>query len=150
MIVQQCPREHEVVEAVAKGLLNETCSDDLRRHVASCAICKDVAEGAGALQNEYAAISQNVRVPSAGMVWWRAELRARREALRKAERPLTLAHAFGGACALGVTAALLSQVAPRLLEALPVLVQQHFALSLTVGVLLLAAPVAVYFVLSDK
>ena len=113
------------------------------------------------MREDYATVISDVRVPSAGLVWWRAELRARREAVRAAERPLTLVHAFAGACALGALIALLVQMSALFrqtftttflgwLPETPSVVLQHLPLTLSLAVLLVLTPVALYFVFSDK
>jgi hypothetical protein len=152
----ECVREVEVLEAVTSG----NWTDELRSHAASCAVCTDVVEVADALHNDYAHAlleAKDVHVPSAGLVWWRSELRARREAMKAAERPITLAHAFGGACAVGVLIAVLAQMSPWLKGLLPAgpfdavgLLSQHVPLVLMLGAVLVLAPVALYFVFSDK
>src|SRR5262245_32995011 len=108
----QCHREAEVIHCVSTGRWPEGCSDELRGHVGSCVICTEVAGVAQLLRDDYSALAADVRVPSAALVWWRAELRARREAVRAAERPLTIVHAFAGAAALGVFLAVWSMVSP--------------------------------------
>ena len=82
--------------------------------------------------------------------------------MRAAERPLKLVHAFGAACGLGVLAALVMQLSPwarqmfavvaglSVSETATALMQQHLPVVLGLGVLLVLAPVAVYFVFSDK
>jgi hypothetical protein len=40
-------------------------------------------------------------IPSADLVWWRAELRTRQEAVRTASRPIKLVEAFGGSRCAG-------------------------------------------------
>ena len=40
--------------------------------------------------------------PSSAIVWWRAQMRARQEAAKAVERPLTIAHALAIACGLGL------------------------------------------------
>ena len=40
--------------------------------------------------------------PSGAIVWWRAQMRARREAARLAERPIAIVHALAIACGVGV------------------------------------------------
>ena len=40
--------------------------------------------------------------PSSAIVWWRAQMRARQEATRTAERPLTIVHTVAIACGLGL------------------------------------------------
>ena len=40
--------------------------------------------------------------PSSAIVWWRAQMRARQEATKAVERPLTIVHAIALACGLGL------------------------------------------------
>jgi hypothetical protein len=40
--------------------------------------------------------------PSSAIVWWRAQMRARQEATKAVERPLTIVHAVAIACGLGL------------------------------------------------
>jgi hypothetical protein len=149
----ECAREQAVVEAVTSGQWTE----ELRSHASNCEVCADVVEVVHALHSDYAVASHEARIPSAGLVWWRAELRARREAMQAAQRPMTLVQAFGGACTAGVLIAVLIQTRPWLMEWLPSgpidavdLLRQHLPLAFTLGVLLVLAPVALYFVFSDK
>jgi hypothetical protein len=160
MKLEECHREPVVAEAVAAGCWPDHCPE-LRVHVQQCAVCTEVAAVAVALQEDHAATLSQAPVPSAGLVWWRAELRSRREAVRTAERPLTLVHAFSAAAAIGVLVAVLIQLSSwftQRFEAFrgwmpdsPLLVlQQHTPLVLTLGIVLVLAPVALYLVLSDK
>ena len=149
----ECVRETAVVEAVTSG----NWTDELRSHAATCAVCADLAEVADALHGDYAVAAKDVQIPSAGLVWWRSELRVRREAIKAAERPMTFVHAFGGACAVGVLIAVLAEMSPWLKGLLPRgpfdavgLLYQHLPLAFVLGAILLLAPVALYFVLSDK
>lgn len=160
MQMNECSREAEIVEAVSLGRWENQTSIELRSHAAGCVVCTEVLTVAKALNEDHAAIVPNVRIPSAGLVWWRAELRARREAVRAAERPLTVVHAFAGAAAFGVLFAVLIQMSPWLVQTLATflgwmpgsvtLLRQHLTLVLTLTALLILAPVALYFVLSDK
>ena len=156
MNTMECLREQEVMEAVRCGRWPHRCSEDLRAHVASCAICVDVLEVAVALHADHDTAYLEARVPPAGFVWWRAELRARQEALRTASRPMTLVQALGGACTAGVAFAFLSRFWPWLKTffALPDLHALSFSqwgvlLSFVVA-LLIVAPLAMYLVLSDE
>jgi hypothetical protein len=166
MNTPECRREQEVIEAVLTGQWPGSSDTDLRSHVEMCAICKDVVSVVHALNQDNKLASSGIQLPSAGLVWWRSELRARREAVRAAERPLRLAHAFGAACGLGVFAALVMQLSPwtrqlarqmfagfaqlSVSETAAALMQQHLPIVLGLGVLLVLAPVALYFVFSDK
>src|SRR5262245_12502824 len=108
MSAHECPREREIMELVTTSQWPAHCSDNLRLHLLDCAVCKDLVDVLLPLHNEYEELSLAADVPSAGLVWWRAELSARQEALRTVSRPLTLVEAFGGACTVGVAIALLS------------------------------------------
>jgi hypothetical protein len=147
-----CSREFEIVEEVGAGRWPEQSSAELRRHVEGCPVCRDVILVAEALHEEYARALQGTVVPDAGLVWRRAELRARQQAIRAAERPISLVHAFGGACAFGVSIALVGRVLPQFgewLNALANLPAVNLLLA-ALGALVLAAPIALYFVFSDK
>jgi hypothetical protein len=147
----ECGYEKQFVNAICAGRWPSACDEELRNHVQSCSTCNDVVTVAGALQDDYSAVvSTHVQVPSAGLVWWRAELRARREAVRSAERPLRVVHALSGACALGVMAALISRISPWIREFFSNIVIQNLPIALTLGIVAVLAPVALYVVFSDK
>ena len=151
--MNECVREPEVVEAVASGRWADACDAELQTHAAICPICAEVALLAGLLREERSWALQNVRVPSAGLVWWRAELRARQDAARKAERPMSLMQAFAAACAVGVAIALAGGILPSVLALFSFASPPgsvHLALALALAAVLVAAPVALYFVFSDK
>ena len=50
-------------------------------------------------------------LPESGLVWWRAQLRARQDAARVAVRPITVAQAVAFAAAVGVLGALFGATA---------------------------------------
>jgi hypothetical protein len=161
----ECPREPEVLELAAAGRWPDRCGDDVHAHVTQCSICSDAVEVAIALREDYQEAVAHAHVPPAGLVWWRAELRARQEAMRTVSRPMTFVQAFGGACAAGVVVAVFSQFWPLIKNwfALPALPQVEmtalnpllatwgapiaFAIVLAV---IVVAPVAMYLVLSDE
>ncbi len=97
-----CTREQDVVDAVQTGRWPGACDGDLRAHVASCPVCSDVAVVAAALHEEHESEWREARVPPAGRVWWRAEMRARQEAAKKAAQPIVVAHALAAACTAGL------------------------------------------------
>ena len=102
-MIAECARETEVLEAVAFGRWPERCGD-LATHVASCEVCADVLEVARALHDDRAWLCREAQPPSAGMVWWRATIRARAEAARTAARPISVLQGIAGACFVGVAA----------------------------------------------
>ena len=57
---------------------------------------------AGAIAAEASAARLEAQPPSSAIVWWRAQMRARQEAARAVERPLTIVHALAIACCAGL------------------------------------------------
>ncbi len=160
----ECPRESEVFEAVA---FNRVV--DVRDHLASCAICAEIADVAGALRADHAAACRDARVPSAGAVWWRATIRARAEATRTVSQPITILQGIAGACGVGLAVALvgvawrsfnwfdgLGDVMTQLdarheeLAAASALVLQHgVPVMLALAACVVIAPFALYVAFSD-
>jgi len=58
--------------------------DDLAAHAAGCAVCAEALLVASFLTGE----QEQVEVPAPGLVYWRAELKARREQAERAMRPM--------------------------------------------------------------
>ena len=165
----ECQREQDIVDAIASGRWPRACDPSLPAHAAACEICRDVVAVAVALREDEFAASHEARLPSAGLVWWRATIRARAEATRVAERPISVAQGIAGACAVGLACGLAGlawqslQQFERLGEfiasvdasrlqfasATAVIVQRALPLILGLGACLLIAPLAIYFVLSD-
>ena len=157
----QCDRENDVVKAITSGQLPQSFHPELRTHVQSCRVCSEVASVAVAIRDDYAEAACNVRLPSASLVWWRAELRLRRDSIRAVERPLTAIQALGGAAAIGVLLALLVRLSAALREtfqpllawtsdAPATLIQQNWLAVLALGAVLILAPLALYLMLSDR
>ena len=57
-------------------------------------------------------------MPASGMVWWRAQMRARREAARTAARPITVVQLIAGLAAAALVIAWLVAISPFLAPAL--------------------------------
>jgi hypothetical protein len=100
----ECPRESDVLEAV----ILDRWSDELRQHADGCAVCHDLAMVATVFHDEREEAWREARLPTSGQVWWRASTRARAEAAATAARPITMLQAIAGACAAGVSAALIT------------------------------------------
>jgi hypothetical protein len=165
----ECPREQELVDAVTSGRWPTACGDALREHVVVCAACREVADVTSALYEDAVWAERDARVPSSGLVWWRASIRARAEATRVAERPLSVFQSVVAACAIGLACGLVgaawrsAQWLPRLgdiivdLEARrlevasgsALVIQYALPVALGLGACLLLAPVALYIALSD-
>src|SRR5258707_1035438 len=103
----KCNKEQEVFEALQSGRLASEWGEPLRQHIAECSNCADLALVAEFLQEESDLTLANVKVPSAALVWWKAQLRARREAAQQALRPVRIAERVAlGSALLGALAVL--------------------------------------------
>ena len=155
MKATECLRENEVLEAVTCGRWPAACPSELRSHVAECVFCSDVLEVALALHQDREAAQQDANLPSAGLVWWRAELRARQEALRAVSQPITVVQALGSAAMAGVGFAIIRRLWPwlRALVSMPdfsALSVPQWSIVIAFGLaVLVIAPIAMYLVLSD-
>jgi hypothetical protein len=103
----ECPREPDVLEAIAFGRWPDGCGD-LVTHAASCAMCADLVDVALALHDDRTALCREAQLPSSGMVWWRATIRARAEATRTATQPISVLQGIAGACVAGTAAGLVT------------------------------------------
>src|SRR5262249_23977142 len=143
-------------------------SAELQAHVAGCPVCRDVADVPPALQADRQALLRTAHPPTAGVVWWRATIRARAEAARTAMQPIAWWQGIAAAAIVGVVAALArslwqwSRTADRIGGLVELLVNRHEATSIAgvgfehamlvlLGVVacLVLAPVALYLTLSD-
>lgn len=91
MTPTECVREADVLDEIGAGRWPEAAPAALREHVAACPVCADLALVASGLQAEGAVARADIAsipLPSAGQVWWRAELRARQEKAELAQRPI--------------------------------------------------------------
>jgi hypothetical protein len=109
----ECVREEDVIDAVASGRWPDGVAD-LRDHVRTCRICADLVTIIAPLLDARDSAWEETRVPSSAVVWWRAQMRARREAARHVNRPLTIAQGMGVLTALAVLLAVGWFVAPWL------------------------------------
>lgn len=86
-----CPREAEVLDLVAIGQWPARADEALRAHVATCAVCADLAAVAVAMSTLNDSALASARVPDAAVVWYRAQRRARADLARRAGRPMLVA-----------------------------------------------------------
>ncbi|HEV2425524.1 MAG TPA: hypothetical protein VGZ29_11915 [Terriglobia bacterium] len=100
MKVPECHREQEVLDAVRSGRWSGPWGEEIRSHAAGCVVCAEVALVAGSMLQEHDFTPAEGRLPSAGFVWWKAQLAARRAAEERATQPITLVERFAQALAL--------------------------------------------------
>jgi len=101
-----CPRDRDVLDVLTRNAWNDTAHEDLRAHAAGCAVCAEVVEIAQLLRADHDALCRDARVPTAGLVWWRSTIRARAEAARVVEQPMTIAQGVGAAAIVGLLVAM--------------------------------------------
>ena len=137
--------------------------------MASCAICADLVDVATALLDDHEVAWNDAHVPPSGVVWWRAQLRAREEAARAAARPLAFIQGVAASVAVWLVLALVRAVPPGYVSTwrgwvmglvpaitvrMPDMATVTGAVPLSILVLLAAwlllAPVAIYFAVVDE
>ena len=153
----ECEFESEALAAVIQSRWPERVDARLRAHVAACAICSDVVTVAGAIDGAREEIRSCAVIPDSGRVWWQAQMRARREAVKAGGRPITVAQVLAFACAVGLlgacfgaTSVWFQSALARTLGLLPsatALIAEHGALVLAMAALVLLVPTAVYLVM---
>jgi hypothetical protein len=123
---------------------------------------------AGAIAAEASAARCEAAAPSSAIVWWRAQMRARQEAAKAADRPVTIVHALAIASSAGLLLSVVGTAAAGMKGSLAWLSglyasvagpngvasidfsSRWFALPMTAMVVsLLVASVAAYVVLAD-
>jgi len=114
MIRIECAREQDVLDAIAARRWPARCDQELRDHVAFCSICTDFVAVVGPLTDARDDIWPDIQVPTSATVWWRAQLRARQEAERKASRPITVVQVAASVAALIVLVVVANVIQPWL------------------------------------
>jgi anti-sigma factor RsiW len=157
-MIDECAREVDTIDAITSGAWPAACAAELKAHIASCAVCREAAGVAAAIRDDCQSASVEVRVPSAGLVWWRAQLRARHEVAETAGRPITYAQAVAAAVAAALLFVLGGLLWPwlqasfvwidRVSQAID-LGRFWLPLALMLGASLVLAPLVLFFVLSD-
>jgi hypothetical protein len=157
MIPFECAFEDEVLAAVVESRWPERVDAHLREHAASCAICRDLVEVSGAIGEVRDQMPAPALIPDAGRVWWMAQLRARREAIKEAGRPITAAHVIAFACAVGLAGACFGATSAWFQAALrdfvpsaTAIVVQHGAIAAGMAVLVFLVPAAVYLAMGRE
>jgi hypothetical protein len=166
-----CCREEDVLDALTSGRWPDRADEELRAHVAACAICTDVVEVASAVLEVRNGERGDMRIPSSAVMWWRAQMRARQEAAREAARPVNVAQVVALVSVVALTVVALVALSPwfggllggwvsgvreiaasdmAAIKAPSTLLAGGWMLpALMIGVWLVLAPVAIYFAVAD-
>ena len=91
---------------------------DHETFVEGCAACAEIAAIAQAFVDDRNALAREAQVPSSAIVWWRAQMRSRREAVETAAQPITWIQGLALACAVGILIAAVGFFAPTFMKAL--------------------------------
>lgn len=94
MTLRSCMHEIEVRELMDRGHWPEACSPELRAHVDNCRACGDLVRITQAFRTARAASAANANLPPPGVLLWRAQLRRRKAALERMQRPIVGAQIF--------------------------------------------------------
>jgi hypothetical protein len=129
-------------------------SGDLAHHLTVCEACAELM-AARLIADAQADGVESASVPSAGQVWWRAQVRVRAEARRAAERPMHIVEAVTAACVVGALAAGIGWAGPWIKQTAywfhgTVPAELGFAWWLAIAAWLVLAPVALYFVFARE
>jgi hypothetical protein len=168
-MTSECPREQDVLDALASQRWPNKCAGDLQGHLSECAVCGDLASVAAALLEDRETAWVDARVPPAGVVWWHAQLRAREDAARAAGRPVAFIQGVAASVAVwllvslyrAVPAGYLSQLRNSLANVLPSMTMTMadvarvttaipLVIFILVALWLVVAPVAIYFAAVDE
>lgn len=111
--MNECVHEREVLDLVLADRWPDRCDPDMVAHAAACDVCGEVVAVALAMREDETRVESAVIaaqplhqsvVPDATLVWWRAQIRAREDAARKAARPIAMVQ--GIAIGIGLVAAI--------------------------------------------
>ena len=153
-----CEREFDVLDAVMSGRWPDGCDEDLRMHAHHCEICHDLVQVAHAVHSEHLEDLQDVTVPPSGVVWWKAQRRARHEAVTAAQRAITAVQTGTMAAAIVIGLAIiggLGALVARFTDVLDFQWIQRFTPSVDVMILagflsiLVLTPIAVWFMVHE-
>ncbi len=117
-----------------------------------CPQCGPLVALAEQIRCEFAETQQQARVPTAEIVWWRAQMRAREEAARTAARPIFFTQAVAIAALIGLLVSIVGRLTvpalswaafPAMPTGLPLL-----AIAIAAVCWLIIAPAALYFAFS--
>lgn len=165
----QCLVEQDLLDAIAANRWPDRVDPELRVHVDTCSLCRDVAVLAAVFLEDRDCAWAEASVPQASAVWWRAQIRAREEAARLAIRPIAVVQAVATICVFAASIALAPAASGWLREwigtqvvsgwwSLPQDVSLSWILGtaaymtvplLAVGLWLVLAPVVVYLALDE-
>ena len=113
-----CTREGELLEALEGSRWPQACDASLVEHVDGCRSCTDLLAVVALLLDDQRLLIQEAVLPSSAIVWWRAQMRSRREAAERAAQPISFVQGIALACAAGLLATALGVFVPTFRKSL--------------------------------
>jgi len=89
-----CVHEKELVGLLALGHYPHACTAEQRGHVDNCRSCAELVLVTRAFQTVRAQSAAAANLASPGLLWWRAQLRRRNEAVERVGKPILGANIF--------------------------------------------------------
>ena len=169
-----CVHEEDVRSAVETGRWPERVDAELRAHVGRCEVCQDTATVALAFLHVDDVGDEAPRpLPDSATVWLKSQIRARAEATRKAQQPISVFQAVAFAAVVGVLSAILgassswlqgllktvgsgiAKLDPRGLPmpdttGIPALLTEHFGIVAMIALAITITPIALYWVTREN
>jgi hypothetical protein len=105
--MKPCPHQAEVQTIVRQGHWPQACDPELRKHIQTCRTCAEQLLVLHAFHSARDQAMQAAPVDHPNLLWWRAQLRRRNEALQRVGRPITTAQIFALCISILAAAALL-------------------------------------------
>jgi hypothetical protein len=103
MSLRPCPREVELSVVLKAGHWPDACDSRLREHVSTCQRCRELVLLTQTFKAARAEAVVLGDLPHPGLLWWRAQLRRRNEALERLSQPTRIVGRFALLSALVVT-----------------------------------------------
>ena len=103
-----CARSVELSVVLRSGNLPSTWEPSLREHVQTCRQCSDQLLVSQSLRTARSATMAAAPMGSPQLLWWRAQLRRRNEALEKLSKPTSIVGTVAALSTLAVALALLA------------------------------------------
>ena len=117
-----------------------------------CPACGPLVALANEIRREFERTQQQARVPTAEIVWWRAQMRAREDAARRAARPIFFTQALALAALIGLLISVLGRLTMPVLSWAGIAVLPTGLPLLAIGIAavcwFVVAPAALYFAIS--
>jgi hypothetical protein len=89
-----CNRESELLELLRSAAWPLAGDPELHAHVRTCRRCTEVLHVTQALRASRAESAAAAPLPDPGILWWRAQIRRRADAVERINRPLAGAQSF--------------------------------------------------------